>query len=711
MKIMKRMMGLAAAILALSACSESEDLLSAFHSDPNAVRITAEVGKASANGFTRSFPLGDADAQKKFKEGDMISVKADGQDAVTYQLNGTEWQPKESSKFLKWESNEMNFTAYYPASFDGNLDNITLPKKYDEASLAANDFMSYSDKQSNTNGNQLTLTMERQMARVVVEIDGFNDQYAGAKIDNVNSLSICGIKAYKHTDGKFYALIKPCEAQSSATFISLDVAEGESKTTTETLTGIPELTAGNSYTYKLKVGKNKISVSGITVANWNTEVTIPGGKAEYKAPPYVTFTADEEQTFIMSAKNSYKIPGLEYSVNNGTWKKVVTGEAVTFGGNNNGTLRLRGKNNLEGTSKQYSAYSQISFGKTDVNVACTGDIRTLLDYTNYKDVATKSARFRHLFEDCKQLTSAPDLPAKTLADGCYSYMFSGCSKLETGPKELPAITLADDCYSHMFSGCSKLETGPKELPATTLAESCYMGMFQDCTNLKNVPDELPAKTMFKNCYFDMFRGCTSLEGGPKLPATTLAESCYKNMFWGCTKLKTAPKLNATSLKESCYNAMFWGCTSLTAAPDLPATELAEYCYAVMFRGCKNLKTGPVKLPALKLATNCYDSMFLNCSSLQTAPDLPATELTEYCYLNMFYGCEILSSVKMLAPSDQITSDWFTSWLDDAGTSATSRKLIVLDEAAYTALESTGYLPAIWKKDATNTTVEYYTPKP
>ncbi len=65
MKIMKRMMGLAAAILALSACSESEDLLSAFHSDPNAVRITAEVGKASANGFTRSNPLGDAEATRR----------------------------------------------------------------------------------------------------------------------------------------------------------------------------------------------------------------------------------------------------------------------------------------------------------------------------------------------------------------------------------------------------------------------------------------------------------------------------------------------------------------------------------------------------------------------------------------------------------------------------------------------------------------------
>lgn len=108
------------------------------------------------------------------------------------------------------------------------------------------------------------------MARVVVEIDGFNDQYTGATIDNVNSLSICGVKAYKHSDNKFYALIKPCEAQNSETFISLDVAEGESKTTTETLTGIPALTAGNSYTYKLKVGKNKISVSGITVKDWTT---------------------------------------------------------------------------------------------------------------------------------------------------------------------------------------------------------------------------------------------------------------------------------------------------------------------------------------------------------------------------------------------------------------------------------------------------------
>ena len=377
MKIMKRMMGLAAAILALSACSESEDLLSAFHSDPNAVRITAEVGKASANGFTRSFPLGDADAQKKFNNGDKISVKADGQDAVTYQLNNNEWQPQ-GGKFLKWESETMNFTAYYPASFDGNLNNVTLPKEYDETSLAANDFMSYNGKQSNKKGNQLTLTMNRQMARVVVEIDGFNDQYAGATIKNVKSLSICGIKAYKH-DNKFYALIKPCAAANSETFISLDVEEGASKTTTEKLTGIPALAAGNSYTYQLTIGKNKISVSGITVANWTTgEIT--GGKAELAKTPYITFTAEGEQIFKMITESSsnepYKISGLEYSVNNNdVWKKVVENEEVTFGGNNNGTLRLRGKN-IAGTAKDGWNYATITFDKPGVKVTCTGDIRT-----------------------------------------------------------------------------------------------------------------------------------------------------------------------------------------------------------------------------------------------------------------------------------------------------------------------------------------------
>ena len=629
MKIMKRMMGLAAAILALSACSESEDLLSAFHSDPNAVRITAEVGKASANGFTRSNPLGATEAdQKSFNNGDMISVQADGQDAVTYQLNGTEWQPKESSKFLKWESDEMNFTAYYPATFDGNLDKVILPAEYDEASLAANDFMSYSGKQSNTNGNQLTLTMERKMARVVVEIDGFNDQYAGA---TVNSLSICGIKAYKHTDNKFYALIKPCEAQNSATFISLDVAEGASKTTTETLTGIPALTAGKSYTYQLTVGKDKVSVSGITVKDWTGGTITDNGKTEECPTPYVTFKAEAEQKFMMTTEGGYTFSNLEYSVNNSEWASVAIGTEIPFGGAK-GDLRLRGIN-PNGTATELYAYSTIKFTEANVNVACTGDIRTLQDWRNYNIVETRNARFCYLFLNCSVLTSAP------------------------------------------------------ELPATKLAVSCYTSMFA---------------------------GCTSLTAAPELKTTELAASCYNNMFYGCTSLTSAPELKATTLANGCYFGMFNGCASLTAAPKLPATELERLCYGDMFCNCTSLESAP-ELPATKLAENCYYEMFSGCTSLTSAPKLSAIELAEACYCKMFRGCENLSSVTMLAPSDKIknTSSSFNYWLYGAGTKdGITRTLIVLDEAAYNELvNNEAYLPDIWKKDATNTTVKYYTPKP
>ena len=618
MKIMKRMMGLAAAILALSACSESEDLLSAFHSDPNAVRITAQVGKASTDGFTRSNPLGDAEAQKNFKEGDKISVKADGQDAVTYQLNNNEWQPQ-GGKFLKWESDEMNFTAYYPDTFDGNLDKVTLPAEYDAASLAANDFMSYSGKQSNTKGNQLSLIMERKMARVVVEIDGFNDQYAGA---TVNSLSICGIKAYKHTDNKFYALIKPCAAQNSATFLSLDVAEGASKTTTETLTGIPELTAGKSYTYQLTVGKDKVSVSGITVKDWQTG-NITGGSTDVKdKTPYVTFSAPAEQTFKMVCYGGYTISNLEYSVNFGDWKKVKANEGVTFGGQNGG-LRLRGKN-VKGTadSNDTRIYSTITFTfdkdkennvNTNVMVACTGDIRTLLDYDHYETVSTSEARFVKLFNNCQALTSAPKLPATDIASDCYNSMFNWCRYLKNAP-ELPATVLKDQCYQNMFNACVSLTSAPK-LPATKLAFNCYANMFSYCYWLKEAPE---------------------------LPATTLAWQCYQDMFAYCYFTK-APKLPAEIMKTNCYAGMFAGCTNLTEAPELPAKQLESFCYSRMFQGCTKLST-----------------------------------------------------VTMLAPSDQISkaSNCCYNWLDNAGTSATSRKLKLLDKNAYDATKA--QLPTEWQ---------------
>ena len=302
--------------------------------------------------------------------------------------------------------------------------------------------------------------------------------------------------------------------------------------------------------------------------------------------PYLTFTASAAQTMTIKTYGGYVLDeSMQYSVNGGEWAQLTAKTAITFGGDN-GALRLRGKS-ANGTATSDLSRAQISFGDDNVQVACSGDIRTLVDYENYATVSTANARFCSLFEGCESLTTTPELPATTLAESCYEYMFYKCTSLTVAP-ELPATTLTEFCYNRMFYKCTSLTVAP-ELPATTLAQSCYEYMFYGCTSLTVAP-ELPATTLAESCYESMFNGCTSLTAAPELPATILAKLCYYQMFSGCTNLTAAPELPATALAISCYREMFHGCTNLTAAPELPATTLVNYCYQEMFYGCTNLSS-------------------------------------------------------------------------------------------------------------------------
>ena len=205
--------------------------------------------------------------------------------------------------------------------------------------------------------------------------------------------------------------------------------------------------------------------------------------------PYITFTADKEQKFKYYDNYGQAYQGaneyLEYSVNGGEWKKfdgVVSLSAVSFGGGN-GDLRLRAKVG-QGNYKESDAGPMFKFGNESVEVKCTGDIRTLIDYENYYCANTSNAKFMNFFNSMTNLKSAPDLPSMELASQCYCAMFKGCTGLTTAPK-LPATTLASQCYREMFSGCTGLTTAP-ELPATTLVMLCYDKMFYDCSNLSKV---------------------------------------------------------------------------------------------------------------------------------------------------------------------------------------------------------------------------------
>ena len=206
-------------------------------------------------------------------------------------------------------------------------------------------------------------------------------------------------------------------------------------------------------------------------------------------------------------------------------------------------------------------------------------------------------------------------------------------------KTCQSTTISNNyCYNSMFNGCTSLTTAPA-LPATTLASYCYISMFQNCTSLTTAP-ALPATTLASYCYGSMFNGCTSLTTAPALPATTLVSNCYGNMFNGCTSLTTAPALPATTLAYYCYGNMFNGCTSLTTAPALPATTLGNYCYASMFRGCTSLQvyssSGTGHTEAWRIPTSgsassyIYQSrMFYNCPGSYGTTDSVSLNKTFY----------------------------------------------------------------------------------
>ena len=193
---------------------------------------------------------------------------------------------------------------------------------------------------------------------------------------------------------------------------------------------------------------------------------------------------DDEETIAVYVPNPYPGSGdddgsIQYSVGNSNVWKTFTPESqpVPFGGDM-GDLHLRGIS-PNGTLK-----AQIVFGNNITPVACSGDIRTLVDWKNYETADTRSAIFYGLFENCTVLTSAPELPATDLAEKCYWAMFWGCTSLAEAPK-LPATTLANGCYVNMFARCTSLTSAPV-LKAETLADNCYNGMFTGCSNLNSV---------------------------------------------------------------------------------------------------------------------------------------------------------------------------------------------------------------------------------
>ena len=301
MKITKYM-GAFAVIAMLAACSTDDE--QGANTAANEVKIAATVGGNSI--FTRSNPLGTKAEQESFNENDAISVTTEGT-TVIYKKTGEVWAPANAGEFLLWTGNAQIFEACYPEKADDKSTNNSFSAGYvstdqsDIAKIALSDYMTCTEnvtKKPDT--RQLDLNFERQTARIIVKASGFGDEfkdlnptlsavevYSKLKVPAGDDDSYAAIQTYKKEEsGKnvFYALVSPGTGNDAEKFLKLTVTynDGEGKPTqTKVLdvTGIPALEKAKSYTYDVKIGKDKATIGSVSVADWGKGDAITGGDA------------------------------------------------------------------------------------------------------------------------------------------------------------------------------------------------------------------------------------------------------------------------------------------------------------------------------------------------------------------------------------------------------------------------------------------------
>lgn len=286
------------ALLAMLAACSTEDEQVRFAGDE--VKVNATIGGESV--FTRSNPVGTEDEQMLFNDNDQIGISVNGGAAHKYEMKNGVWGVAESEDPIKWESEAPEFKAFYPYSYN-NVSN-----SYDKGQigieqntkvgLALSDYMTAKNTYRKIPENrQLDLTFERQTARVVIDIENstFMNEFTNPYVAEINIYSqlelpatqgadVSAIKAYK-VDGanpksSWVALVAPNAEDANKDFIRIRVQENSTGETKEySIKGIPNLESGKSYTYQLKIGKDKAIINNVEVSNWKEGTAIPGGEA------------------------------------------------------------------------------------------------------------------------------------------------------------------------------------------------------------------------------------------------------------------------------------------------------------------------------------------------------------------------------------------------------------------------------------------------
>ena len=257
---------------------------------------------ANATGFGGGLYYSDESGVTSFANGAAIKVvnlmRTSKNEATYTTTDGTNWT---TSDAFVWNSSSKNkFQAYYPVAEYSSYDAFTIPTDQGDATkLASADWMTASTGEIDKPGNGvLDLSFQHRLAKVTVTVSEFASQYAeGATLSGATIYSLTadnvsvenannGVTPYQEGNS-VTAIVCPGKYNADATLMEINVKDENGDYTL----AVPVndylvdtgLAAGSHYTFSLKVGKDFVAISSVTVEGW-VEMEIDGGVAEEVTP-------------------------------------------------------------------------------------------------------------------------------------------------------------------------------------------------------------------------------------------------------------------------------------------------------------------------------------------------------------------------------------------------------------------------------------------
>ena len=241
---------LAALVLGFIACTQDDDFTP---QQEDIVKIAS--ANIATEVQTRVNTLADGTI---FENTDQILMvnnsRTTNKNSGTYTYDGTNWNLSEGV-VLYASSGTNDFTAYYPASVD-----FTLPTDQStEAGIKSADRM-VATTSGVSKGDAVALSFERHNAKITIT-PTLTTEFTGKSI---SSLLIAEVAPYHPEEATDYTVIITPSETGFTVSVTVD---GQSLTATSST----KIEAGNHYTFNLKVGKDVVEITNVSVTKWTEQ--------------------------------------------------------------------------------------------------------------------------------------------------------------------------------------------------------------------------------------------------------------------------------------------------------------------------------------------------------------------------------------------------------------------------------------------------------